>query len=479
MTQISLNAHSAAQASAASPPLQATRTRSGVALMMLGCLMLAAGCASVGQAVQDCKTGDWRGLGLRDGGSGISGRFEQRQLFCRGTVDPAPAPDARWQYEQGFAEGNGQFWQGLGQKDGSRGQTSESLRAHTDNPAIAAPPNPAAWEQGWREGLSLWWEAEGRRDGSAGLPEAHVTVRDAEASKRALPPMSAKWRSGWQIGNREFWEKTGFEDGLAGLPASQLETRKRDATQRELKVDPAAWQEAWNRGLVEYWQRLGWNDAVSGRQWRDREAEARKRGLPLMEARYRERWEARLAQYWDEAGRQDGWGHPNQWEERQRSAATTGVFVLPSSRELYLRGWAAENARYCEPAHAFEAGRANLAFSFPVCQPALQGSLKRAWASGQDFQAVSLRHADVVGELGRAEQHRQQLRERLRRTESERLRRAEKQAPSPKPEERARDERERAELLDRLRDADRRLEELQRREERLARELRALRRDSL
>jgi hypothetical protein len=445
-------------------------------LRAIALVAVLAGCGSMQLAIDDCKGGDWSAMGQKDAVAGAAPRFEQRKLLCMGVASGNVTGAAPAQYQDGWTRGNHDYWRSAGRSDGSRGLTMAAFAERASSAEVGrnqTPLNRLAWDQGWSEGMSIYWTAEGEKDGKAGLPFTRSATRGTEAQARGIPFVADGYRVGWDLGNHAWWTKIGFEDALAGVPDTNLQKRESEAQQAGVALNGAAYRESWQKGLIEYWGRTGADDATHGKTFAMREAEARRKGLQILEPAYRQKWEARLVEYWQDAGRQDGFGKPDRMEQRISSAASDGVFVIPATRELYRRNWESENARYCSGDNAFSAGQAQTPFSFELCRVESRTALKRAWSSGRDYEVVAARRTDVRAEIDAVERGRERLRDRIQRLEREG--RADQKQEREAVQKR---DRERSEVADRLRDADRKLEDLRRREDRFDREMRDLKRDS-
>lgn len=445
-------------------------------LRLLALLPILDACGSMQVAIDDCKSGDWTTMGQKDGIAGSATRFDQRKLLCLGVASGSVTTAAAAQYQDGWTRGNRDYWRALGRGDGRDGLPVARFKERSESAEIGrnqTPLNRLAWEEGWAEGIPLFWNAAGEKDGAAGLPSGRSVARGTEAQARGIPFSDDSYRAGWELGNHAWWTRIGFEDALAGMPDTNYRQRESEAQRAGVAVNEAAYRASWQKGQVEYWRRTGWDDATHGKNFAMREAEARRKGLQVLEAEYRQQWEARLVQYWKDAGRQDGFGQPDRLEQRIRSAAADGAFVLPATRDLYRRNWDSENARYCSGDNAFSAGQAAAAFAFDVCRAEIRPALKRAWSSGRDYEVVAAKRAAILAEIESVDRDRGRLRERLQRLDREG--RADQKQDRDAVQKR---DRERSEVSDRLRDADRKLEDLRRREDRYDKELRDLKRDS-
>jgi hypothetical protein len=445
-------------------------------LLALALLSLLAACGSMQVAIDDCKGGDWAAMGQKDGAAGSASRLSQRKLLCRGVASGNVTAAADSQYEEGLARGNRDYWRAAGRSDGSRGLAGAAFTERSTSAEVGrnqTPLNRPAWDEGWAGGITVYWTAEGEKDGTAGLPSNRSATRGTEAQARGIPFAADGYRAGWELGNHAWWTRVGFEDALAGIPDTNFQKREIEAQRGGGAVNGTAYRESWRKGLVEYWGRTGTDDATHGKTFAMREAEARRKGLQVLEPVYRQNWEARLVQHWQDAGRQDGFGQPDRLEQRIRTAAADGVFMIPATRDLYRRNWESENARYCAGENAFAAGQANSPYSFDVCRAEIRPALKRAWSSGRDYEVLAAKRADILAEIAAIDRGRDRLRDRLQRLERES--RADQKQDRDTVQKR---DRERSEMADRLRDAERKMEDLRRREDRYDKELRDLKRDA-
>jgi hypothetical protein len=456
--------------------------RSLLALAACTLALGVAGCAQTRQRIADCKTGDWRVIGAKDGNAGTPVRFLESKEFCdeyqAGQVAGAPLAD----YTAGWAQGNWDFWSARAQADGRAG-----LAAQVDARAASAevakqhtPVNRQAYDAGWLIGNAAFWDGVGKRDGVAGQPRSEQRAAASQAAQVAGRFDAAAYAAGWQTGNRTFWSDAGFQDAHNGVADSALHARAANARAAGVQVQEDAYRTAWNAELPNYWRELGHQDAVRGKDLAMRRAEARQSGLKVLEPAYRQAWEARLADYWQQAGHDDGMGRPFQLDARMANATRDGVFVIAATRERYARAWEAENAKYCAPDNAFEFGRRNGRYAIDVCVPQAQGQLKRAYLSGQDYESAAARRAQDNAEIDDLARRLKDGRARQGRLERE-MRASVDAKDRVANDETARQDKRREQDLRELVEANNRVErqlgEARRREDSHRREMERLRRD--
>ncbi|MGO4377993.1 DUF2799 domain-containing protein [Pseudoduganella sp. RAF19] len=354
-----------------------------------------AGCQSTMQRIADCKAGDWRAIGQKDGAAGEKSEFSDRKDFCE-SYDKRGGADAATSYAAGWASGNAEFWSSRGQVDGhaaipltagwERRTASEEVRKKS------TPLSQPAYEAGWLQGNTDYWQDLGRKEGTAGQPLTAREQARVRATELNIRYDDIAYGNGWQAGNRTFWEDVGYSDARSGIPDAEFKTRAAKARAAGVQVQEEAYRKAWNAELINYWRNLGTQDATSGKEFGIRKREANQRGLKVLERDYLDAWEARLAQYWRQTGDQDGFGHPYMLEQRVANAGRDGVFVIHNSRALYREAWDAANARYCTPANAFEWGRTSQPMAVEVCAPPQQDFLRRAYLNGGAYLQASLRY---------------------------------------------------------------------------------------
>jgi hypothetical protein len=445
--------------------------------------LLLSACAGTQQRIADCKVGDWQNIGRKDGAAGIAPNFAERKEFCDQHEQGGAKADPAAGYAAGWALGNADFWSALGEADGRAAlpaSTWDSRAASPDVHKKSTPLNRGAYESGWTRGLAAYWEGLGKREGTAGRPVTQKEGARGSAAAQGIRFDEAAWLAGWKLGNRTYWQDAGFEDARNGVPDSAFRGRDSAAREAGVLVQEDAYRQAWNGEIPNYWQRLGTLDAVTGKDFAMRRAEAQKKGLKIFETAYRSAWEARLADYWSKAGHDDGFGQPFLLERRIADAARNGVFVVARTRELYSQAWAAENARYCNPDNAFESGRRNAGIAIEVCQPPVQNQLKRAYLSGQDYEAAAGRLAAAQTESNGLERRLHELRRQIEKLDKEirgNLDKKDRVVNEETAKQDKRREQERHELAERFKRVEREWNESRHREERLQRDMEGLRRD--
>lgn len=390
--------------------------RLALAPILLTLTFTLAGCQATMQRIADCKAGDWRLIGQKDGAAGDKADFAERKDFC---ADHSQlSADAASSYGVGWTAGNAEFWSSRGLADGRAAMplTSgwEARAASEEVRKKGTPPAQSAYESGWMQGNSAHWEDLGRKDGAAGQALANRERARSQAVTANIRYDDTAYGNGWQSGNRTFWEDAGFSDARSGVPDSEFKNRAAKARGAGVQVQEEAYKTAWNAELINYWRNLGTQDATSGKEFGVRKREAQQRGLKILERDYIDAWERRLSDYWRQAGEQDGFGQPFQLEARVANANRDGVFVIHNSRALYKEAWAARNAQYCTPANAFEWGRTSQPMAIEVCQPPLQGMLRRAYLNGGEYLQARIRF-DRAND--RAEDYQRRVRDERRRVE--------------------------------------------------------------
>jgi hypothetical protein len=450
-----------------------------LAPILLSLTLTLAGCQSTMQRIADCKAGDWRLIGQKDGAAGEKADFADRKEFCDDHDKPGGA-DAAAGYAAGWAAGNGEFWSSRGLVDGRAAlpltSAWENRAASEEVRKKGTPPSRPAFEAGWMQGNSAHWEDLGRKDGAAGQPLARREQARARAGELNIRYDDTAYGNGWQSGNRTFWEDAGFSDARSGVPDAEFKTRAAKARAAGILIQEDAYRAAWNAELINYWRNLGTQDATSGKEFGVRKREAQQRGLKVLERDYLDAWERRLADYWRQAGEQDGFGQPFQLEARVANAGRDGVFVIHNSRAIYKEAWAARNAQYCTPANAFEWGRTSQPMAIEVCQPPLQGMLRRAYLNGGEYLQASIRYERAND---RAEDLHRRVRDERRRMErADRDIRAERERKDKPPSEEAirRLESERRDAEGDMRRAERERDDARRSADRHRYEMEALRR---
>lgn len=452
-------------------------------MIALAAPLLLGACEGTMQRIADCKVGDWHAIGHKDGASGLHQNFADRQDFCANYESRTAKVDPSATYLAGWTMGNWDYWAGLGREDGRKALPLVQFdRRAGDNDAKKnkTPLNRPAYEAGWTSGNAEYWEGIGKRDGTAGTPLAARDAARSAAASQNIRFNDAAYDQGWQTGNQTFWEDAGFQDARNGVPDSAFKARAATARAAGVRVQDKAYHAAWNGEIVNYWANLGTADAVSGKDFALRKREAQQKGLKIFEKEYRQAWENRLTDYWRQAGHDDGFGKPFRLEERIANATRDGVFVLARTRELYTAAWDAENARYCDPENAFALGRSNAGMAVDVCRSQLQGVMKRAYLSGQDFEAIGAKRAEAAAETSDLGYRQREIRQRLNRLEREirsNLDNKERVVNEETTRQDKRREQDRRELISQAERVERRLHESRRREDRFESEMQRIRRE--
>lgn len=447
--------------------------------LLLTLTLTLAGCQSTMQRIADCKTGDWRVIGHKDGASGEKADFADRKDFC--DDHQTIAADAAASYAGGWSAGNAEFWSSRGEADG---RAAIPLTAAWEQRAASeevrkknTPQSRPAYESGWMLGNSAYWTDLGRKEGTAGQSHTRREQARAQAVRQTIRFDEQAYDQGWQAGNRQFWEDAGFSDARSGIPDAEFRNRAAKAREAGVQVQEDAYRKAWNAELVNYWRKLGKEDATSGRELGSRKREAAQRGLKLLEREYLQAWEEGLTHYWLDAGARDGYGYPYQWEARAANARRDGVFVIHNSRAAYGDAWTAGNARYCTSANAFEWGRGSQPMAIEVCAAALQPGLRRAYIVGGQYQQVSLRY-EHAGD--RVRDHERRMKDERRRMErAEKDLRAERERKPPSDKEMRRLEGERKDAENDMRRAQRDRDDAARNADRYSDEMYSLKREAL
>lgn len=453
-------------------------------LLMLVTLLIVTGCASNHEKIKACKIGNWQEIGERDGLEGFTARYADRKEFCD-KQDAPSTPQAAVDYANGWNKGNAQLWFRLGDADGLKGMAAGNFIAQSNTKFIktnVTPLNQPAYLAGWVQGNEKFWYAKGEEDGLRGYPEQQKETHRAAALAAKLGFNEVSYLKGWRIGNEGYWRGWGGADANAGEPDStMLPKRARDALAAGLLVDETAYRQGWESGLVEYWTKLGQGDAITGKQFALRKKEAAQKGLKILEPVYQASWENRLVEYWTQAGAEDGWGRPDFMEQRIASAGRDGVFVIKQTREIYRAAWQAGHARYCNNENAFEMGRVNQPMNIDVCGNDRRLSLKRTYNAGQDYEQMNAKYQRTLADINKLSEKRNQTGQRLQ-TLEEGMRRDLRNKDRKLTNETAtldkRREADRNELLANVRDQDRQIEELKRREDRYTQQLRDLKREA-
>jgi hypothetical protein len=340
--------------------------------------------------MSDCKVGDWRQIGKKDGAEALTARFEERKKFCSWVDNDKINTDSAVQYQQGWEEGNQDFWYGLGVEDGKKpvalGYFQERLKSEIvlEN---KTPIQEAMYQKGWIQGNAEYWSAIGHKDGSSGLSSTMVTQRMQEG-QLGVGFNRAAYEQAWELGNQAYWTRLGYLDANQGVSDLQFSQHATEAQQKQVKVNQAAYIKAWELELIEYWKKTAWSDATSGWDKYMRRVDAQKRQLKFLENEYQSMWEQRLLKYWSDAGSDDGFGFPNRLAERMSNVRVDKVFVIPQTQQVYLDAWKSANYRYCDVDHGFNSGRKNQMLNFSVCSPAQLNRARFAWESGREYEMV-------------------------------------------------------------------------------------------
>jgi hypothetical protein len=454
--------------------------------LMLVLPLVLGGCgASMKQRIEACKTGDWNQIGRTDGLDGAPPTFADRKDFCddHGDDKKPAGEDAGARYTAGWEQGNREMWAAVGAIDGAKGlqQSQYAVRAAGEEVRKRKTPlNQAGYDEGWLKGNSQYWEGIGKREGTDGLPLTKKEDSRARAATAQLRFDEAAYTNGWHAGNRTFWQDAGFTDARNGTPDSRFRDRAAAARDAGVQVQEEVYRTAWNAEIVNYWRNLGAQDAVSGKEFGTRGKEARQKGLKVFESEYRKAWEKRLDDHWRQAGLEDGYGKPFMLEERKASASRDGVFVIPSTRDVYTKAWEEQNAKYCVPENAFERGRANTGMAVEVCRGELRNQLKRAYVSGQDFEVAAMKRAQALNDVNDLESRLYDANRRLGRLERDTRGAQESKDRQVNEESKKQDrrrEQERRELIDYIRRLEWQLDEARRWVERHDMQMQRLRRE--
>jgi hypothetical protein len=440
-----------------------------------------AGCQTTIRQANDCKAGDWSVIGSKDGGDGLTPRFDERRNFCAGVDGGKIGQDAAAVYQQGWASGNERFWSQFGNADGRKGLPLAQFGSRLSSDKVLenkTPANRPAYEQGWATGNADYWRAIGDQDGKAGRSAGEESTR--ADSGRAIGFNAGAWQQGWRDGNYAYWGRIGFQDAHDGIADRELKTRAQQAQAKGLQVREDAYRAAWDKEIIEYWRRLGAQDATDGRDIHMRRADARQRGLVFAEAEYQQQWEQRLVSYWREAGHADGFGRPHSLEQRIANARRDNVFVIAQTRDAYNQAWEARNREFCQVDHAFELGREDKRMNTEVCRGRDEQRARRAWISGRDYEDLARKLRYVKNDSSAAYDRRGDLNRKLDRIEAEIKReQADKNrvtnAETDKAE--ARREKERKELRESLRHLNERLADLRASEFRHEQQMQQIKRD--
>ncbi|CAN5836558.1 hypothetical protein BH11PSE12_BH11PSE12_00800 [soil metagenome] len=385
-------------------------------LTLAGVCMLASvtGCQSTMLRVNDCKAGDWGMIGNKDGDQGLEQRFEERRKFCANIDEAKINQESMNYYRAGWEQGNFQFWRRLGEQDGVAARSVSHFADQAASEIVKknnTPLHQLAYQQGWNSGNADYWRGLGDQDGAAGHPASGENARATEGQAIGFNRLS--YLEGWQAGNQAYWTRLGYLDAHEGRPDSLIKQHVAAARQAGVQVRDDAYHVAWDKEIIEYWKKLAWEDATQGRDVNTRRTDAKNRGLKFSELEYKRMWDQRLVQYWQDAGKDDGYGKPNQLEERMANARNDQVFIIPQTRDLYQQAWVEQNARYCNVDNAFAYGRRNHRMAFEVCVGAQQSRVRRAWAGGQEYESVLQQQSYRNDEMQRLGQRRSEAESRL------------------------------------------------------------------
>ena len=364
---------------------------SPAAIVFLCGLFLAnlSGCQSTRIRINDCKVGDWGIIGNKDGDQGLDPRFDERRKFCADIDDVKISADANNNYRAGWEQGNFQYWLRLGTQDGLAAKAVShfteqvasdlSKKSHT-------PPNQPAYKQGWMVGNADHWRGLGDKDGQAGQSASMENTRAVEGQEIGFNRLS--YLEGWKAGNQAYWSHLGYLDAHDGRPDTEFKQHALIAQRDGVQLREDAYRSAWNIEIIEYWKKLAWEDATQGRDVNTRRADAKNRGLKFSESEYTQMWQQRLQKYWLDVGNDDGYGKPNQLEERMSNARRDNVFVIAQTRDIYQQAWTEQNLRYCNLDNAFSYGQHNQRMAIEVCASNLQNKLRYAVESGREYEVI-------------------------------------------------------------------------------------------
>lgn len=368
--------------------------------------------------VNDCKAGDWGVIGNKDGDQGFDPRFEERKKFCANVDEGKIKADSAGNYQAGWEQGNFQYWRRLGTQDGLAAKPVSSFAGQAASESVKknnTPLHQLAYKQGWISGNADYWRGVGDQDGVAGHPASGENARAAEGQAIGFNRLS--YLDGWRVGNQAYWTRLGYLDAHDGKPDGEFKQHALAAQQAGLQVQEVAYRTAWELEIIEYWKKLAWDDATQGRDVNTRRADAKQRGLKFSEDAYKRMWEQRLVQYWQDAGKEDGYGKPNQLEDRMANARRNSVFVIAQTRDVYQQAWTEQNARYCSVDNAFAFGRSNQRMAVEVCAAAQQNRVRRALMNGQEYETVLQQQNFRNAELQRLAERRNEAEYRLARIE--------------------------------------------------------------
>ncbi|MDO8177081.1 MAG: DUF2799 domain-containing protein [Undibacterium sp.] len=368
-----------------------SRLKSGTRITILVAMMFTflGGCQSTRVRINDCKAGDWGVIGNKDGDQGFDPRYEERRKFCADIDEGKISAESINSYQAGWERGNFQYWQRLGAQDGAATKPVSYFVNQTASETIRknnTPLNQLAYKQGWAVGNADYWRKLGDQDGVAGRPASLENTRASEGQQIGFNRLS--YLEGWHIGNQAYWTHLGYLDAHEGRSDTEFKQHVFVAQREGVQLREDAYRAAWNSEIVEYWKKLAWEDATQGRDVNTRRADAKTRGLKFSEVEYKKMWEQRLVKYWQDAGKEDGFGKPNQFEQRILNVRRDNVFVISQSRDLYQQAWMEQNSRYCSVDNAFIYGRSNQRMEIELCAPVQKNKVRYAWESGQQYEVV-------------------------------------------------------------------------------------------
>ena len=456
---------------------------SSAALILISSLLLInlSACQSARVRINDCKAGDWGVIGNKDGDQGLDPRYEERRKFCADIDDVKIGSDSINNYRAGWEQGNFQYWLRLGTKDGAAAKAISHFTEQTMSETSKknhTPSNELAYKQGWIVGNADYWRGLGDKDGLAGQPASVENARASEGLQIGFNRLS--YIEGWQAGNQAYWAHLGYLDAHDGRADSEFKQHALAAQREGVQLREDAYRSAWNIEIVEYWKKLAWEDATQGRDVNTRRADAKNRGLKFSETEYKQKWEERLQKYWLDVGIEDGYGKPNQLEERMASARKDNVFIIPQTRDIYQQAWTEQNLRYCNLDNAFSYGQHNHRMAIEVCAREQQNKLRFALESGREYEVILQRQRYQQIEMQRLAERRSDAENRLGRIERDLRRDQENKNRVVTPETAAIDakrEHEKRELREFLRRTDREFEDLRQWDFRYEQQLLQIKRD--
>ena len=390
-----------------------------VALIMVMFFSLS-GCQSTKVLVNDCKAGDWGIIGNKDGDQGYEPRYDERRKFCADVDGAKMNTESGAQYHAGWEQGNFQYWQRLGKQDGIAAKPASHFLRQSESDDVKknkTPPNQLAYQQGWINGNGDYWQGVGNQDGTAGLPASQENIRANEGQQIGFNRLS--YLDGWQIGNKAYWARLGYLDAHEGRSDNEYRQHAATAQRNGVQLNETSYRAAWDVEIIEYRKTVAWADATQGRDVNTRRADAKKRGIKFSELEYKQMWEQRLVKYWLDAGKDDGFGQPNQLEERMANARRDNVFIISQTRDVYQRAWSEENTRYCSVDNAFDSGRHNRRMAINVCPAQEQNKVRFAWESGLQYESTLQKQRFNQAEMHRLSDRRASAESRLGHLERE------------------------------------------------------------